>query len=237
MTDETFILATEGASGAPVKRFVRNKDAPKDQQIMRERMVSARVMNGLTAVDAAARLGYANSTQLSMVESGKRKVPDDWAFLKRAALVYSVSVDYLLGLSVNPERDAIASESFAFLRGFEQIQQAQAHAMTIAFIKYGTAREAGRVDLQGASSAMDAVIEAMDTIRRLSPAFDEDVRGGDRLVTAVERLIAAQIPLKETLKRRVLNEQHALDVAQGKAGPLASYLADVQGSLFDAGSN
>ncbi len=223
MTDQV-IIALEGVESAPAKRFVRNKDVPLEKEIVRERMISARVMNGLTAVEAAARLGYKNSTQLSQIESGERKVPNDWQFLLRMSRVYSVSVDYLLGISPNPERDPVAAESFAMLRGFEELLRAQAVSMTAAFVRYGTERLAARSDLQGMTIAAEAVCGALARMRELHPAEFDELRGGAKLVAAVERLESATIPLKEAITRRALTEQHCLAVAQGKEGPLASFV-------------
>ena len=223
---EEIIIAREGVSSTPVKRFVRNKDVKEDQDIMRERIVSARVMNGFTAVEAAKRLGYANSTQLSQIEAGERKVPNDWQFLLRMSKVYSVSVDYLLGISPHPERDPVAAESFAMLRGFEELIQSQAAAMTTAFVRYGAEREAGRADMQAVAGAAEAVSDALTRIRVLNPAFDEEMRGSNKLLAAVDRLEALTIPVKETIRRRALNEQHCLAIAKGREGPLASYVTN-----------
>lgn len=231
MTEEV-IIALEGVASAPVKRFVRNKDVPLEKEVMRERMVSARVMNGLTAVEAAERLGYKNSTQLSQIESGERKVPNDWAFLLRMSRVYSVSVDYLMGVSPHPERDPVAAESFAMLRGFEQLLQSQAAAMTTAFVRYGTEREAARIDLQSVTAAAEAVRDALARVRELNPDGWDELRAGTKLAAAVERLESAAIPLKETITRRALNEQHCLAIAAGKEGPLSSYVNDRQMGLF-----
>lgn len=228
---EAITIALDGLESAPTKRFVRNKDVPLETERVRERMISARVMNGLTAVEAASRLGYANSTQLSQIESGERKVPNDWQFLLRMSRVYSVSVDYLLGVSPHPERDPVAAESFAMLRGFEGLLQAQAAAMTTAFVRYGKEKEAARVDLQAICGAAQHVTAALARIRELNPAFDEDMRASSTLVAAVERLEAAAIPVQDTINRRALNEQHCLALAKGKEGPLASYVADVQMGL------
>ncbi|MEJ7806007.1 MAG: helix-turn-helix transcriptional regulator [Telluria sp.] len=224
-------IAVEGLTNAPSKRFVRNKDVPLEKEIVRERMVSARVMNGLTAVDAAARLGYANSTQLSQIESGERKVPNDWQFLLRMSRVYSVSVDYLLGVSPHPERDPVAAETFAIMRGFEDLLQSQAAAMTTAFVRYGAEREAGKIDLQAIVGAAASVSHALARMRELNPAFDEDMRGSSTLVAAVDRLEATAIPVKDVMRRRALNEQHCLAIAKGEQGPLSSFVADRQLSL------
>jgi transcriptional regulator with XRE-family HTH domain len=228
---EAIIIALEGMDSAPTKRFVRNKDVPLETEKVRERMISARVMNGLTAVEAAKRLGYANSTQLSQIESGERKVPSDWQFLMRMSAVYSVSVDYLLGVSPHPERDPVAAESFAMLRGFEELIQQQAMSMTTAFIRFGKEREAARADLQAVCGAAQAVTAALARIRELNPTFDEDLRGSAALLSAVERLEGTAIPIQQTIERRALNEKHCLAVAKGETGPLASYVNDSQLTL------
>jgi len=228
---EAIIIEQEGMDKPMSKRFVRNKDVPLETDRVRERIVSARVMNGLTAVEAATRLGYKNSTQLSQIESGERKVPSDWQFLLAMSKAYSVSVDYLLGLSPHPERDAVAAESFAMLRGFEGMLQAQALAMTTAFVQYGKEREAARVDLQAIAGAAQAVSHALARFRELTPEFDEDWRGANTLLTAVERLEATAIPIQEAINRRALNEQHCLAIAKGREGPLSSYVPDAQLSL------
>jgi transcriptional regulator with XRE-family HTH domain len=228
---EAIIIALEGMDSAPTKRFVRNKDVPLETEKVRERMISARVMNGLTAVEAAKRLGYANSTQLSQIEAGERKVPNDWQFLLRMSAVYSVSVDYLLGVSPHPERDPVAAESFAMLRGFEELMQSQAMAMTTAFVRFGKEKEAARADLQSFCGAAQAVTAALARIRELNPDFDEEMRGSSTLLAAVERLEGTAIPIQQTIERRALNEKHCLAVAKGEAGPLASYVSDPQLTL------
>lgn len=228
---EAIIIALDGHSDAPTKRFVRNKDVPLDNERVRERMIRARVMNGFTAVEAAKRLGYSNSAQISLIENGERKVPNDWQFLLRMSKVYSVSVDYLLGLSSQPERDPVAAESFAMLRGFEELMQAQAMAMTTAFVRYGKEKEAGRVDLQGVCAAAQAVTAALARFRELNPEFDTDMRAGNTLLAAVGRLEMAVIPVQDTITRRALSEKHCLAIAKGKEGPLSSYVPDAQMSL------
>jgi transcriptional regulator with XRE-family HTH domain len=225
--NETIIIALEGRENAPTKRFVRNKDVPQEKDIVRERMISARVMNGLTAVEAAERLGYVNSTQLSLIESGDRKVPNDWQFLLNMSKAYSVSVDYLLGISPHPERDPVAAESFAILRGFEELVHSQAAAMTTAFVRFGQEREAARIDIQSIVGAAEHVAAAVSRMREIYPDFDE-LRGGAKVLSTVERLEQTVIPIKDAMRRRALAEQHCLAIAKGEKGPLATYVTDRQ---------
>lgn len=221
---ETVIIAVEGIHSAPVKRFVRNKDVPLQKEVMRERLISARIMNGLSAVEAASRLGYANSTQLSLIESGERKMPNDWQFVLKVSEVYSVSMDYLIGISPNPERDAIASEHFAIMRSFEELQRKQAATMTTAFVRHAMVGGTATRDLIDLCAGIESLHTAVTTMRARCPEFD-DLRGGATVLASVMRLEAAIVPIREVLRRRKENEQHFIDLASGKEGPL-SYLTD-----------
>lgn len=223
MMDQTIIIEAEGITKGPTKRFVRNKDVPLDLEIMRERIVSARVMNGLSAVDAAKLLGYANSTQLSMLEGGQRKVPSDWKFLKNMSQAYSVSVDYLIGISPNPERDAVTSQHFAIMRGFEQLQQLQAATMTTAFVRYA-ADGAASHELESLCKAAETMRFAVQVLRDRCPGFN-DLRGGATLLASAAALDDAIGPVRLTLNRKKSNEQTLIDIASGKQGPL-SYLME-----------
>lgn len=234
MSEQAVVIAVEGPRTCPVKRFVRNKDVPLENEIIRERIISARVMNGLTAIDAAARLGYANSTQLSQIESGERKVPNDWQFIKRMAAVYSVSMDYLMGLSPNPERDAVASQHFAIMRGFEQLQQLQAATMTTAFVRYA-ATGASSADLVSLCGVAEAVSLAFQAMRDRNQEFD-DLRGGAKVLAAVGKLDDAAASVRRTLARTKAREQDFIDIASGKQGPL-SYLLDDQNDNREGGGN
>jgi transcriptional regulator with XRE-family HTH domain len=237
MTEATTAVA-DGLHSPASKRLVRNKDLPLDSQKVpldskrvRDRMVQARVMNGLTAVEAAARLGYANSTQLSQIESGKRKVPDDWRFLLRMSQVYAVSVDYLLGVSPHPERDPVAAESFAMLRGFEELLKAQALATTTAFIRFGKEKEAARGDLQEIAAASKAVSTALTRFRELNPEVDEDMKGANTLLVAVDKLEGATVQIQTIIDRRAVSEEQCHAIARGEQGPMSFFVTSPQLAL------
>ena len=60
-----------------------------------------------------------------------------------------------------------------------------------------------------------------------SAAFDEELRGGNTLIRAVEQLETAVIPLDAVITRRVAAEQHCLAIAKGKEGPLSPFVAQM----------
>lgn len=228
--DQDSIIAHAGVKSAPVKRFVRNKDVPMERETIRERLVMARVMNGMTAVQAAEKLGYKNSTQISQIEAGERKLPNDWQFLLKMSQVYAVSVDFLLGVSPYPERDAIASEHFAIMRGFEELQKIQSATMTTAFVRYAAMGRPSTPELDAMCTAAEEVEQAIAVLRSRNPEFDEEWRGSSKVLSSVERLSTAAAPIRSTIRRRKDNEEHFIALASGKKGPLA-YLLDGQRSL------
>jgi len=68
-----------------------------------ERLRKAREAVGLSQLEAAKRLGYANSSKLSKIEGGKSSEVPAWV-LNRAGWLYDVSTDYLMGNSASMSR-------------------------------------------------------------------------------------------------------------------------------------
>lgn len=83
-------------------------------QITAARFIAARIMSGLDQRSAADKLGYKNSSPLCKIEAGDAGVPT--YMIARAAQVYGVSMDYLIGLSDYPERDMATVEAVALMR-------------------------------------------------------------------------------------------------------------------------
>lgn len=69
------------------------------------RLRRAREAAGLSQLDAARLIGYANSTKLSKIETGRHTSQIPMWTLKRAAQAYGASLDYLLGVNgVNSDK-------------------------------------------------------------------------------------------------------------------------------------
>jgi hypothetical protein len=220
---------TQAENKAPIKRMVRDKHPVAQSDVIRKRMIMARIMNGYTAVHAAELLGYKNSTQLSLIESGGRPVPKDWTFILKMSGLYCVSVDFLLGVSPNPERDAIASEHFALMRGMEDLLKQQMATITSAMVRYAVQGKPSMTDFQKICEEVEWVSKAVTTIQERNKSF-ENLRGGASLVSGIDRLAKAVEPIKGALGRRKDLEKHMMAIASGKEGPL-SYLLDGQPGL------
>lgn len=92
-----------------------------------KRFENGRRIAGMTQVSAAVRLGYRNSSPLCKIEKGLAVPPPE--LFVRAAILYAVSADYLMGLSDFPERDAATIEHLAMMRCVrEQLAEHSAEA-------------------------------------------------------------------------------------------------------------
>ncbi len=150
------------------------------------RFKQARELNGWDQREAAARMGYENGTQLSLIEAGKRNTP--LAVFCVASAVYGVSVDFLLGLSDEPERDPALVERQAVLRHVEGMLRehaAQVLEMISAHMNAATKPISLARRLLGVSSA---ATEAFDRFATLNGEAWEDMPGGAMLLKAMVEL-------------------------------------------------
>lgn len=207
----------------PLKRMVRPRTASQDQ-VMLERLIAARVMNGFSSVEAAERLGYGNSTQLSMIERGIRPIPKDHRFIQNASSAYAVSTDFLFGISHNPDLDPICAEKYALMRGFESVLKQQAQATTTAFFAY-SARQSklSRTQYQAICESIDSLKRAIQVMRD-KYGFDE-IQGGASALAALDRTENSIKPVRIVLAAQLEIEALGKSMALGKSGPL-SYLMD-----------
>ncbi|QQC63874.1 hypothetical protein [Paraburkholderia ginsengisoli] len=194
-------------------RFVRNKNLPEELETLRYNLIVARVLSGMTAVEAAKDFGYANSTQLSLIESGERPTPKDHQFLRQAARIYSVSTDFLLGLSPHMEFDAKVSHQHALMRGTERILGGIAAQFTTAMIQFTNQTQPVPDDFERVAAATERIEQAIAVAR--SHGFD-DVRGSATVVAAMDALGQAVEPIRRKCKQFRSIEGYFDDVREGK---------------------
>jgi len=204
-------------------RFKRNRNLPGELEDLRYKLIQARVMQGMLAVEAAEKFGYSNSSQLSQIESGERKTPNDWRFLKQAAEVYGVSVDWLLGLSPNMEPDSKVVHEYALLRTTEGIVGGLVAQITTALIR--TAHET-----QPVADELERVLTSVDNAAARFEKFSahaafEDVPGGAPVLAALQRLATDVAPLRLKLKKFRGIESYMDEVKRGTLPPI-DYLTD-----------
>jgi hypothetical protein len=196
-------------------RYQRNRSKPGELEDLRYKLIQARVMQGMLAVEAAEKFGYANSTQLALIESGERPPPSDWRFIVQAANIYSVSTDWLLSLSPHMESDARIVREHALLRGTENLVRSFVAQMASSLIE--TARQTNVVEEE-----LTVVLETVDSViarfERFAarPEF-QDMPGGAPVLAAFDRLAAGVEPLRAKLAKLQAVEAVLAELKAGNA--------------------
>ncbi|WP_174771892.1 XRE family transcriptional regulator [Paraburkholderia sp. SG-MS1] len=206
-----------------LRRFKRDPRKPDDLERLRYNLIVARVMAGLTAVEAAQKLGYANSTQLSLIESGERKTPDAHQFLMDCGRVYSCSVDFLLGLSPHIDESARVAHEHAMARSIEGLGQGIVMMLTNAFAKYTEQAHPVASEYQRMLTAVERVEETINVMRD-KYGFDE-IPGSAPVLRAVEQLSAIAEPIRDKLRHFQNVEAYIDDVKAGRM-PAIPYLSE-----------
>ena len=170
-----------------------------------QRMLAARQMNGYTQTEASDLLGYRKrtSTQLSLCEQ-KRRLPP-LVTLVRAAHVYRVSVDYLCGLTDEPDRDPASEVNLHIIRSAEGMIRAQTQGL-IDFLQ-------AQMEAEGPAYAIarsvlnegEELVGALNEFLRLSGDQFQEMKGGARLLRVLKSFEANAI-----VPSRKLDNRHQL---------------------------
>lgn len=166
----------------------RGDEGRKLRRIVGPRLVRARALSGYSQTEAATALGYSTPAQVNLWEMGRR-LPPIFELIK-AAEIYSVSLDYLIGVSHEPDRDPTEGARHAILRGVRGMLERVA-AITVGEIDRHQrliGPHAGNV--RGLLSAGDALTEAVGDFVRRNSTFEDQV-GGATLLRRTHQLEAA----------------------------------------------
>lgn len=155
--------------------------------IVRDRLRRARRLAGMTATEAWQKMGYKNAAQLSKMESETSTSSINYNFVIRAAMCYKVSTDYLLGLSNYDDCDPQLLEQKAILNGLEDLSHNLSEQLTELLLKGGQEITL-KSHLEAVIQQADNVIQSFERIRASNPTFDDEIRGGAKVVKEVEVL-------------------------------------------------
>lgn len=170
----------------PVEKFGCASSAKSEQtrvvKIFGGRMREARVdICGYSQITAARLLGYSNSSKLAKIEKASDTNSIPLWLITRAAKVYDVSIDFLLGLSDDFERDPVIAQEREIGRWvhehWEMARRAEVNAIRILANKVLTLERA----VVHAMSRSAENMGALDKLRALNPEFDE-LKGGAKLL-------------------------------------------------------
>lgn len=170
------------------------------RKLIGARFRAARKLNGWDQTEAAERFGYRNSTQISLVEDGTRFPTHEC--LEKAWRIYGVSLDYLFGLTEEPERDMRLAERQAAMAQVQHLLTSTAQLMTTQLQKYlsggAPAVASSRTLLSQAQECIDSVQRFRDLNRE---AFDEDMRGSAKVMASIDALAREVIRANQLLER------------------------------------
>ncbi len=163
------------------------------------RLRASRESIGMAQGEAARRLGYANQTKLAKIEGGTdtNSVPH-WVVL-RAARLYDVSIDYIYGESDDWEITARALQERDMAKWMMEAWEAGRQKDLEVLRKLKIRMNAISETVTGLFSASQDVQDAFRRFIELNSETFDDMRGGNRLLTAVDRLF----DLTGTCKRKV----------------------------------
>jgi transcriptional regulator with XRE-family HTH domain len=201
-----------------------------------KRFMDARELNGFGQTQAALMMGWKNATQLSLIEQGKRMPPHQVLII--ASTVFGTSIDFLLGLSNEPERDPKKAERDAAMRHVHSMIEANAKSMTGMLLQYlsnGTPAVSSARRLMACSTYL---VDTVSRVRELNPkAFDEKLKGGARLIGAVRDMDEAMHEVRMMLDKHDRFTEFSFKEAEAAAHvtrPLFEQIADLPGVDMDA---
>lgn len=185
--------------GKADQRIARVDENDEIRRIVGRRLKLARELNGWTQEVAAAKLDYVSSTQLSLAEKGTRLPPI--VKLIKAAEVFGVSIDYILGICDEPERDPRAAERQAALRHVSGVMEATSRTIVTAVLTHQSVAPSVSATKKLAALA-DNAIKAVENLRASNLAvFDAELRGAATVLRTIEELQAAVQQAKDLINR------------------------------------
>ena len=163
-------------------------------------MRQARELCNLTQIEAAKRLGYANSSKLSKVERATDTYSLPIWLLVRAAKVYEVSLDYLFGVSESFDLSSRMSQERAVSSWlFEEFKKRQTQDMVVLRRLHTRIETMSRVASTIFDQA-DRVEESFARFRQRNPNFDE-MPAGATLVSRIDALESSVSQLRNMMRR------------------------------------
>jgi len=141
-------------------------------------MRTSRELCGLNQKEAAKRLGYSNSSKLNKVELASDTGSIPFWLIPRAAEVYQVSSDYLLGLT--DEWQCTHSEALQskIEKAIKKSQSIQDNPIRQLYTQISAVERAVSINLQKTAEFKDLVTR----FRSLNPSFDTELRLGAKLL-------------------------------------------------------
>lgn len=181
------------------------------------RLIAARALNGIPQQEASRLAGMGNGTQWSLWEAGRR-APPLYALLA-AAKTLGVSMEFLFGLSDDPERDARAARRNSCVRAVRNMLTQAAENIADGIEASDALVGPDASNYREMLDAARSLTAAVEQYHHLNVEQFEDSRGGATVLAALSRMEQVQFKAREVLRRHdAFAEQVRLQVAA--MGPL-----------------
>ncbi len=206
-------LAESGAASAQAVEPAHSKRARKQiALIIGERMRKARIHSGYTIEQASELLGYGgNKTQLSLIENGERS--PSMKLLCKAAVVYAVPADYLVGFVDEAEVAQNIHRQTVLLRHMESQMAAYNNSVRNLMAKSYVEGIPALWMVHDMMNRAAEFSEAWSGFQALNPKA-EDMRGGGRLQSTLDALLAICNTASHAMRRHYNLIEKAAELAE-----------------------
>ena len=166
------------------------------------KLKEAREMVGLSQLNAAKQIGYANSTKLSKIETGRHSSQIPMWVLKRASQIYDVSLDYLLGVTESMEREdtrhtALREMMVHMREDWERIRGRDVLVQANMLERIGNVESSVLYIDTEAAEAEKALVRMIE----LNPGKWDETKGGCKLFSTVQSTAAAARTARRKMQR------------------------------------
>lgn len=197
--------------GLPM-RFRKSTNSANLKNVIGNRLIAAREMNGWSQGDAAKALGFTNGTQLCLWESGSRVPP--LHLISRVSEVFGVSTDWLLGLDDAPERDSATAARGAVIRRMSGLLEQHATQIVDTLLQ---TQKFDPTPLLRSTGFCGLVLELVDAVGRYrernQDAFDETPASALLVRTATDARAAAE-KITKAMDRADFRMTHEMNKAR-----------------------
>jgi transcriptional regulator with XRE-family HTH domain len=192
------------------------------RRVMAARLFAARNLAGFDQCDAALELGYTNSTQLSLAERGERLLPH--GMLLSVGEMYGVSLDYLYGVSNDPDVDLHASARNAEVARIRRLLDENARAVAGVLLDAVRVEKTASLRETRFLSAVADLCDGLDKFQAMNQDLFDEAKGGALLLRrgreAREAIQKVSDLLDRSDRRVELALKDARDAMATKTGPV-----------------
>lgn len=181
------------------------------RQVIAERLNFSRALAGLNQIEMSHALGFKNSTQLSLWEHAQRTPP--LHALLAVADVLGVSVDFLVGVSDEPDRDAQLARRTALVGAMRRMLDGHASAVADVILS-GEFDPSNTIRAHALCSKTENLARAVEQFRARSEEVFDSLPAGALLLRIAKEAAEAANAVASVLDEADTHRYRALEAAR-----------------------